>query len=110
VELDYAVGDFNEDLRGQLKQVIAHVAGVEEQDFRVTLASVADAQGSTEVDVHVQVPAFEVVPVADRAGIIRDALTRERINNQVALTPDGLRAITAVINDARVQAAPRSFE
>ena len=104
VALDYAVGDFNKDRQGRMTSVIAHVASVEEEGWRVTISSVADgdASGSIAVGVRVRVPPFEAVPVADRADSIRGKLTLELINAQVALEHDSLKAITAVLEAASI--------
>ena len=104
VALDYAVGDFDKVRQGQMTSVIANAAGVEEEDWRVTISSVADgdASGSIAVGVRVRVPPFEAVPVADRADSIRGKLTLELINAQVALESDSLKAITAVLEAASI--------
>ena len=52
--------------------------------------------------VRVRVPPFETVPVTDRAGTIRDALTKEMINDQVALVSDRLKVITSVLESASI--------
>ena len=102
VALAYGVNDFHDDHQKQLASVIAHVAAVENEDWRVAISSVAEASGGIAVAVRIRVPPFEAVPVADRAVSIRDALTLEQINQQRALEPDSLEAITAVLVAAAI--------